>query len=201
MNRINYNTFGELVENGGIFAKYNTLYSTDVQAIFGDDITTAEIVTIDNVMLDKYFDRTLKGFYQSMFDKPDVTKDSIIEMICKKCHILFNSQWIAIKNSIDKVLNTDVEKPFSSSTSTEQTIDGETGNINKVYGYDSENAVNDNSNSATEDKTIETTETKEYSGTIFITGNAEKQFNFVKYNNLLDMIFDDVINECCLDIY
>lgn len=201
MNRNNYNTFGDLTKNGGIFAKYNALYSTETKEIFGDDITTADIETIDNIMFDKYFDRTLKGFYQTMYDDEEITENNIIEMICKKCKMLFNTQWVAIKNSIDKVINSDVEKPFNYVKSITQDIDGENGTTNKVFAYDSETAVNDNSNSFTEDKTIETTETQNYSANTFVSDNAKKQFNFIKYNNLLDMIFEDVINICCLDIY
>ena len=201
MNRNNYNYLSDLIAENGFFEKFNTLYSTDFQYLFGENLTTDDIEIFDNIVLDSKGDKTLTNFYQRLFDSTTTTKSDIVSMIVKKAYRLFGENWKSIKDSIDKIKNMNIESPISYTKEITQDIDGENGNTNKVYAYDSENAVNDSANTSTEDKTIETTETKSFSGNWLPSEIAEKQFDFIKYNNLLEIIINDFVNICCLTIY
>ena len=201
MNRNNYNYLSDLIAENGFFEKFNTLYSTDFQYLFGENLTTDDIEIFDNIVLDSKGDKTLTNFYQRLFDSTTTTKSDIVSMIVKKAYRLFGENWKSIKDSIDKIKNMNIESPISYTKEITQDIDGENGNTNKVYAYDSENAVNDSANTSTEDKTIETTETQSFSGNRLPSEIAEKQFDFIKYNNLLEIIINDFVNICCLTIY
>lgn len=201
MKRNNYNYLSDLIAENGFFKSFNTLYSTDFQYLFGENLTADDIEIFDNIVLDSKGDKTLTNFYQRLFDSTTTTKSAIVTMIVKKAYRLFGENWKSIKDSIDKIKNMNIESPISYTKEITQDIDGENGNTNKVYAYDSENAVNDSANTSTEDKTIETTETKNSSGNRLPSEVAEKQFDFIKYNNLLEIIIDDFVNICCLNIY
>lgn len=183
MNRVNYTTLAEINETTGFFTRYKALFSERFILLFGD-ITSSEITDLDNLLTDIYGDRYIDNCYQIILD----TGGAVMDRIIKRCNSMLFDGWQAVKTSIDKVLSSDVEKPLKSSKTVENT------STNNENSFDSSTA-NEVSNNV-----FSGTETTTYSNGKTPAENATKLFDFVKYNDFLQIILKDVADVATLNI-
>lgn len=183
MNRTNYATLGELNETTGFFTRYKDMFSERFKNLFGD-ITAGEISDYDNLITDIYGDRYIDNCYQIILDNGGVVMDRIV----KRCNSMLYDGWLTIKNSIDKVLNCDVETPLKSI----KTIENNT--TNNENSFDSETPADVSGNM------FSSAETNNFSNGKTPAENATKLFKFVKYNDFLQIVVKDVVDIITLNI-
>lgn len=134
-------------ETKKLFERYKELYNDDYNSLYGDT---------DSVYLDIIFN----GMYSSKTVSNTVEQyklhnyDSVIDFICFLIHFNCIDKCKAIKevlktkyNVTDTRVNKTTEKTTTSGE-TQNTSNSE--NIENSYGYDTENAVKDNSNNYTD---------------------------------------------------
>lgn len=183
MNRVNYTTLAEINETTGFFTRYKSLFSERFILLFGD-ITAGEITDLDNLLTDIYGDRYIDNCYQIILD----TGGAVMDRIIKRCNSMLFDSWQAVKTSIDKVLTSDIEKPLKSS----KTVDNTSTNNENSFDSSTANEVSNNVFSGTE--------TTSYSNGKTPAENATKLFNFVKYNDFLQIILKDIADVATLNI-
>lgn len=174
MNRTNYTTLGEINETTGFFTRYKAMFSERFITLFGD-IKNGEITDLDNLLTDIYGDRYIHDCYQVILDNGG----DVMERIIKRCNMFFES-WLSIKTAIDKVLNSDVETPLKSI----KTIENNTTHNENSFDSETPSDVSGNEFSGTE--------TNNFSNGKTPAENAIKLFNFVKYNDFLQIVLKDI---------
>lgn len=158
-------TIKDLYFNGsGIFTRYKENYENDFISLYGD----TDVQFLDELFLSMYKDKSVSSLIidkinivQYSYDL-DLTENpyTVIDYIAFLLHIRCFDKCFYIKNLLKDV---DDYKASRSDTYTETVkTDGKTSNsstmenIENTYGYDSENAVKDNSTNNTD--TGETTQ-------------------------------------------
>lgn len=184
---MNRATIGELNDISGFFAKYNELNQTHFQSLFGENLTTDDINTLDSCLSFLFGDRFLLSRFNDVFNNQSA--DECMSRIVAISDRMFFENWLDTKRAIEKALTTDLEKPLVSSKS------GENSTENKVNAFDSETASDSDESAHTY------TETTKYSNGRTATQNAEKQIDFSKNNDFLIIIIKDVLSVACLGIY
>lgn len=134
-------------ETKKLFERYKELYNDDYNSLYGD----TDSVYLDIIFNGMYSSKTLSNtveLYQSH------NYDSVIDFMCFLIHCNCKDKCIAIKellntkyNVTDTRVNKTTEKTITSGE-TQNTSNSE--NIENTYGYDTENAVKDNSNNYTD---------------------------------------------------
>lgn len=183
MNRVNYTTLAEINETTGFFTRYKAMFSERFVELFGN-ITAGEITDLDNLLTDIFGDRYIDNCYQIILDNGGAVMDRII----KRCNSMLFDGWLAVKTSIDKVLNSDVEKPLKSTKTIENT------STNNENSFDSTTPADVSGND------FSGTETSTYSNGKTPAENATKLFDFVKYNDFLQIVLKDVADVATLNI-
>lgn len=188
-------TIETLQTTKGFFDTYNTIKHDHFIALFGEEVTSDDIIALDNLLIDTQGDRILLKRYADMFIKSGA--DAAQNRLVKNCDRLFFDSWKAIKDSITKALEFDVSKPLEYSRHVETTRDND--NLNKVYSFDS--AVPANDNESETDETVTTSETIEKDNGKTASDNAKKLIDFTRHNDFLDMILSDIAQNIALSIF
>ena len=197
MNR-EYTTIGDVNDICGFFEKYNTVNNAHFTSLFGTP-TESEIETMDFILSDVYGSKVLLKKYSDIKNNQGAGV-LMNRLVCIADNYFYNN-WLAIKNSIESALNSDMSKPLESvkTIATEKTGANETQN--KLNAFDGLNASDtDNSNNTYTDN-FSTTETNHYSNGKTPTENAKKQIDFVKNNDFIEIILNDVVSLSCIDVY
>ena len=197
MNR-EYTTIGDVNDISGFFEKYKTVNNDHFTSLFGIP-TKSEIETMDFILSDVYGSKVLLKKYSDIKNNQGAGV-LMNRLVCVADNYFYNN-WLAIKNSIESALNSDMSKPLESvkTIATEKTGANETQN--KLNAFDGLNASDtDNSNNTYTDN-FSTTETNHYSNGKTPTENAKKQIDFVKNNDFIEIILNDVVSLACIDVY
>ena len=184
---MNSATIGKVNDISGFFAKYNELKQTHFQNLFGDNLTTSDIETLDFCLSDLYGARFLQSRFNDVFNNQSASE--CMARIVAISDRMFFENWIDTKRAIEKALTTDLEKPLAS------TRNGENSTENKVNAFDSETA------SDSDESTHSYSETKAYSNGKTATQNAENQIDFSRNNDFLEIIINDVLTVACTSVY
>lgn len=184
---MNNATIGKVNDISGFFAKYNELNQSHFQNLFGENLTTSDIETLDYCLSDLYGARFLQSRFNDIYNNQSANECMTrIVIIADK---LYFENWLDTKRAIEKALTTDLEKPLASSRS------GENATENKVNAFDSETA------SDSDESTHSYSETKAYSNGKTATQNAENQIDFSRNNDFLEIIINDVLSVACTSVY
>ena len=195
-----------ILENNGFFSVYKTVNNAHFVALFGN-LTETETTDLDNLLVDVYGDSWILEKFASIYNNSGAL--SCVTRLVKTCDLLLYTQWKKIKETIDIGLLDDIEKPLKevktiSQSGTNNTTNANTTN-NKIYAFDSstpsDNGKTEFSGNSDNNTTIERTETTQKSNGLLKSENAQKVIDFVKYNDFLSMLLEDIKNTVCLSIY
>ena len=199
-------SLSNVLENNGFFSVYKTVNNAHFIELFGN-LTETETTDLDNLLVDVYGDSWILEKFASIYNNSGGL--SCVTRLVKTCDLLFYTQWKKIKETIDSGLIGDIEKPLTeekiiSQTGTNNTTNANT-TTNKIYAFDS-NTPSDNgktefSGNSDNNTTIERMEKTQKSNGLLKSENAQKVIDFVKYNDFLSMLLEDIKNTVCLSIY
>ena len=197
MNR-EYTTIGDINDIKGFFEKYNTVNNTHFTALFGTS-TKSDIETLDYILSDVFGSKVITQKYADIFNKSgaDVLMDRIVSIADK----YFYNNWLSFKQSIETAFNSDLSKPLESEKTIETQKTGNNETQNKLNAFDSSTASDTDRADNSYTDNFSTTETTHYSNGKTTTENAKKQIDFVKNNDLIELIINDVVSICCIDVY
>ena len=197
MNR-EYITIGDVNDISGFFEKYNTVNNAHFTALF-ETHTESDIETLDFILSDILGGKVLIQKYSDIFNKSgaDVLMSRIVSIADK----YFYNNWLSFKQSIETAFNSDLSKPLESVKTIETEKTGENETQNKLNAFDSETASDTDRADNSYTDNYSTTETTHYSNGKTPTENAKKQIDFTKNNDLIELILNDVVSICCIDVY
>ena len=197
MNRV-FTTIGDVNDISGFFQKYNTVNNTHFTSLFGTS-TDNDIETLDYILSDVLGSKVLIQKYADIYNKSgaDVLMGRIVSIADK----YFYKNWLSFKQSIETALNSNLSKPLETEKIIETQKTGQNETQNKLNAFDSLTASNTDRADNSYTDNFSTTETTHYSNGKTPTENAKKQIDFVKNNDLIDLIINDVVSMCCIDVY
>ena len=197
MNRV-FTTIGDINDISGFFQKYNTINNTHFVSLFGN-VTESDIETLDFILSDVYGGKVITQKYSDIYNKSgaDVLMGRIVSIADK----YFYNNWLSFKQSIEMAFNSNLSKPLESEKTIKTQKTGVNETQNKLNAFDSATASNTDSADNSYTDNFSTTETTHYSNGKTPTENAKKQIDFIKNNDLIELIINDVVSICCIDVY
>ena len=197
MNRV-FTTIGDINDISGFFQKYNTVNNSHFITLFGT-VTESDIETLDFILSDVYGGKVLIQKYSDIFSKSgaDVLMGRIVSIADK----YFYNNWLSFKQSIETAFNSNLSKPLESEKTIETQKTGQNETQNKLNAFDSSIASDTDKADNSYTDNFSTTETSHYSNGKTPTENAKKQIDFTKNNDLIELIINDVVSICCIDVY
>ena len=197
MNRV-FTTIGDINDISGFFQKYNTINNTHFVSLFGS-LTESDIDTLDFLLSDVFGSKVLTQKYSDIYNKSgaDVLMGRIVSIADK----YFYNNWLSFKQSIETAFNSNLSKPLESEKTIETQKTGKNETQNKLNAFDSATASDTDRADNSYTDNFSTRETTHYSNGKIPTENAKKQIDFTKNNDLIELIINDVVSICCLDIY
>ena len=197
MNRV-FTTIGDINDISGFFQKYNTVNNAHFTSLFGST-TESDIETLDYILSDVLGGKVLIQKYSDIYNKSgaDVLMGRIVSIADK----YFYNNWLSFKQSIETAFNSNISKPLESEKTIETQKTGKNETQNKLNAFDSSTASDTDKADNSYTDNFSTTETIHYSNGKTPTENAKKQIDFTKNNDLIELIINDVVSICCIDVY
>ena len=197
MNRV-FTTIGDINDISGFFQKYNTVNNTHFTSLFGTS-TESDIKTLDYILSDVLGGKVLIQKYADIYNESgaDVLMGRIVSIADK----YFYNNWLSFKQSIETAFNSNISKPLESEKTIETQKTGNNETQNKLNAFDSATASDTDRADNSYTDNFSTTETTHYSNGKTPTENAKKQIDFIKNNDLIELIINDVVSICCIDVY
>ena len=197
MNRV-FTTIGDINDISGFFQKYNTVNNTHFTSLFGTS-TENDIETLDYILSDVLGGKVLIQKYADIYNKSgaDVLMGRIVSIADK----YFYNNWLSFKQSIETAFNSNISKPLESEKTIETQKTGNNETQNKLNAFDSVTASDTDRADNSYTDNFSTTETIHYSNGKIPAENAKKQIDFTKNNDLIELIINDVVSICCIDVY
>ena len=197
MNRV-FTTIGDINDISGFFQKYNTINNSHFVSLFGT-VAESDIDTLDFILSDVFGSKVITQKYADIFNKSgaDVLMGRIVSIADK----YFYNNWLSFKQSIETAFNSNLSKPLESEKTIETQKTGKNETQNKLNAFDSITASDTDRADNSYTDNFSTTETTHYSNGKTPAENAKKQIDFTKNNDLIELIINDVVSICCLDIY
>ena len=197
MNRV-FTTIGDINDISGFFQKYNTVNNTHFTSLFGTS-TESDIETLDYILSDVLGGKVLIQKYADIYNKSgaDVLMGRIVSIADK----YFYNNWLSFKQSIETAFNSNISKPLESEKTIETQKTGNNETQNKLNAFDSVTASDTDRADNSYTDNFSTTETIHYSNGKTPAENAKKQIDFTKNNDLIELIINDVVSICCIDVY
>lgn len=197
MNRV-FTTIGDINDISGFFQKYNTINNTHFVSLFGSP-TESDIETLDFILSDVYGGKVLIQKYADIFNKSDA--DILMSRIVSIADKYFYNNWLSFKQSIETAFNSNISKPLESEKTIKTQKTGQNETQNKLNAFDSPIASDTDKTTNSYEDNFSNTETTRYSNGKTPTENAKTQIDFIKNNDLIDLIINDVVSICCIDVY
>ena len=197
MNRV-FTTIGDINDISGFFQKYNTVNNAHFITLFGTT-TESDIETLDYILSDVLGGKVLIQKYSDIYNKSgaDVLMGRIVSIADK----YFYNNWLSFKQSIETAFNSNISKPLESEKTIETQKTGKNETQNKLNAFDSSIASDTDKADNSYTDNFSTTETTRYSNGKTPTENAKKQIDFTKNNDLIELIINDIVSICCIDVY
>ena len=197
MNKV-FTTIGDINDISGFFQKYNTVNNTHFTSLFGTS-TESDIEALDYILSDVSGGKVLIQKYADIYNKSgaDVLMGRIVSIADK----YFYNNWLSFKQSIETAFNSNISKPLESEKTIETQKTGNNETQNKLNAFDNSTASDTDSADNSYTDNFSTIETTHYSNGKTPTENAKKQIDFTKNNDLIELIINDVISICCIDVY
>ena len=197
MNRV-FTTIGDVNDISGFFKKYNTINNAHFVSLFGSH-TENDIETLDFLLSDIFGSKVLTQKYADIYNESGA--DVLMGRITSIADKYFYNNWLSFKQSIETALNSNLSKPLETEKTIETQKTGNNETQNKLNAFDISTASDTDRTDNRYSDNFSTTETTHYSNGKTPTENAKKQIDFTKNNDLIELIINDVVSICCLDIY
>ena len=197
MNRV-FTTIGDINDISGFFQKYNTINNTHFVSLFGIP-TESDIETLDYLLSDVFGSKVLIQKYADIFNESGA--DVLMARIVSIADKYFYNNWLSFKQSIETAFNSNLSKPLESEKTIETQKTGKNETQNKLNAFDSATASDTDRADNSYTDNFSTTETTHYSNGKTPAENAKKQIDFTKNNDLIELIINDVVSICCIDVY
>ena len=197
MNRV-FTTIGEINDISGFFQKYNTVNNAHFISLFGT-VTESDIDTLDFILSDVFGGKVLIQKYADVYNKSGA--DFLMGRIVSIADKYFYNNWLSFKQSIETAFNSNISKPLESEKTIETKKTGQNETQNKLNAFDSSIASDTDKADNRYTDNFSTTETTRYSNGKTPVENAKKQIDFTKNNDLIELIINDVVSICCVDVY
>ena len=193
-----FTTIGDVNDIKGFFDKYNNVNNTHFVSLFGN-ITESDLKALDFILSDVFGGKVLIQKYADIFNKrgADFLMERVVSIADKYCY----DNWLSFKQSIEMAFNSNLSKPLESEKTIETKKTGENETQNKLNAFDSSIASDTDRENNSYTDNYSTTETIHYSNGKTPTENAKKQIDFTKNNDLIELIINDVVSICCIDVY
>ena len=197
MNRV-FTTIGDINDISGFFQKYNTVNNSHFIALFGTP-AESDIETLDFILSDVFGGKVLIQKYADIYNKSgaDVLMGRIVSIADK----YFYNNWLSFKQSIETAFNSNISKPLESEKTIETQKTGTNETQNKLNAFDNSIASDTDSADNSYTDNFSTTEKTRCSNGKTPAENAKKQIDFTKNNDLIELIINDVVSICCIDVY
>ena len=197
MNKV-FTTIGDINDISGFFQKYNTVNNTHFTSLFGTS-TESDIEALDYILSDVLGGKVLIQKYADIYNKSgaDVLMGRIVSIADK----YFYNNWLSFKQSIETAFNSNISKPLESEKTIETQKTGNNETQNKLNAFDNSTPSDTDSADNSYTDNFSTTETTHYSNGKTPAENAKNQIDFTKNNDLIELIINDVISICCIDVY
>ena len=197
MNR-EFTTIGDVNDIKGFFDKYNNVNNAHFVSLFGN-ITESDIKALDFILSDVFGGKVLIQKYADIFNKSgaDFLMGRVVSIADKYCY----DNWLSFKQSIETAFNYNLSKPLESEKTIETKKTGENETQNKLNAFDSSIASDTDRENNSYIDNYSTTETIHYNNGKTPAENAKKQIDFTKNNDLIELIINDVVSICCIDVY
>ena len=197
MNRV-FTTIGDINDISGFFQKYNAVNNTHFTALFGTP-AESDIESLDFILSDVFGSKVLIQKYVDIYNKSGagVLMGRIVSIADK----YFYNNWLSFKQSIEIAFNSNISKPLESEKTIETQKTGKNETQNKLNAFDSSTASDTDRADNSYNDNFSTIETTRYSNGKTPTENAKKQIDFTKNNDLIELIINDVVSLCCVDVY
>lgn len=183
----------DVFENKGFFTAYNELKPAHFLELF-PDITSDDIIALNNLLLDVYGDRVLTSRYEIIFNK---NTDDFFSRIISNIDTLHFDNWKKTQSTIISLNNENALTGYKEIRETENNRQNE--NLNKVYSYDNDLPVNDNGNNSTTD--FMETVTINKTGDKTKIENVKEFIDFTRNNQFLDIMLYDIVDTLTLGIF
>ena len=197
MNRV-FTTIGDVNDISGFFQKYNTVNNTHFVSLF-ESATESDIKSLDFILSDVFGGKVLIQKYADIYNKSDA--DVLMGRIVSIADKYFYNNWLSFKQSIESAFNSNISKPLESEKTIETQKTGQNETQNKLNAFDSSIASDTDKIDNSYADNFSTTETTRYSNGKTPTENAKTQIDFIKNNDLIELIINDVVSICCIDVY
>ena len=197
MNRV-FTTIGDINDISGFFQKYNTVNNIHFVSLFGTP-AESDIESLDYILSDVFGGKVLIQKYADIFNKSgaDVLMGRIVSIVDK----YFYNNWLSFKQSIETAFNSNISKPLESEKTIETQKTGKNETQNKLNAFDSVIASDTDKADNSYADNFSTTEKTRCSNGKTPAENAKKQIDFAKNNELIELIINDVVSICCIDVY
>ena len=197
MNR-DFTTIGDINDICGFFKKYNTVNNIHFVSLFGTP-AESDIESLDYILSDVFGGKVLIQKYTDIYNKSGagVLMNRIVSIADK----YFYNNWLSFKQSIETAFNSNISKPLESEKTIETQKTGKNETQNKLNAFDNSIASDTDSADNSYTDNFSTKETTHYSNGKTVAENAKKQIDFTKNNDLIELIINDVVSICCIDVY
>ena len=185
MNR-EYITIGKLNDIKGFFRTYQELRAEHFSYLFGE-IAESDVKTLDYCLSDLYGSKCLQSRFTDIYNKQSANE--CMNRIVILADKLYFENWLNTKQTIEKALTTDLNKPLTSEKTGKNTTENKVNAFDSVTSSDKDNTTHNYS------------ETTQYSNGKTATQNAKTQIDFTRNNDFLEIIINDILSMCCLSIY
>lgn len=198
-----YTTLSEVNDLAGFFDVYATTKPEHFNSLF-PNISDTDKTALNYLLTDVYGDKIILGRYEKIYKENDA--NFCMTRIVSACDMLFYSQWVKIQQTIKDGLNTNIQTPLTET----KTISSERAGTDGNQTQDKLNAFNDietasdttsTETTGTHNENITTSETFTKNNGKLANENAETLINFVRENDFLNMMFNDIVEHCTISIY
>lgn len=180
----------------GFFTQYKERKPEHFLELFGET-TETDTTELDNLLIDVFGHRVFTSRYETIFNASGAT--ALQNRLISSCDRMFFENWLSVKKTIKKVLETDIEKPIkeTKTRTLESSKESESETQNKENAFDDvQNASNtDSSNtSGSGSENVEEVTSWARSNNRTAIENGAGLLDFVKLNYFINIVLYNVIN-------
>ena len=181
------------------FVTFNTLYPDMFTSLFGYDIDMQNILDCLQSEIDYQGGKYLTNYYTRLYYK-DV--NIYLATLINNLYYNYREKWIAFKNSLAIIINSDIQAPYTDITHTNIQDDKTKSIQNKRNNFDNTiTDTNTDSKQETDNNTVGQVVNKSRSDTLHNVWDNFDLKNKSLRQSLINRIVIDVVDYACLKVY
>lgn len=192
-------TLNDITAIKGFFVAFKETLPDMFTELFGD-VSGSDVEVMDFALNDWYGNRIIIERYANIFREKGAAK--CLERLAYVCGKVHFDAWLAAKNAVAAVLNSDVNIPNGYLKTITEKEDTQDERQDKTNAFDDTETASDTDNSTTKgERGLNRTESLENNGTSDKLDVAEKKINFAMNNDFMEIVCEDIANHCSLSVY